>query len=253
MENAEREQALTPQRHRRNVWGATLFILLMLMLVAFLIPAPNPPRGHIMRPPCMSNMKQISLAIMNYEAKRGHFPPAYIADENGKPMHSWRVLILPFLGQEELYKLYDFSEPWNGPHNSQLTKKCPDVFQCPAAHNRNPSAINYVAVVGEATAWPGKKEVRLEDIKDGWPETIMLVEVADSDINWLEPRDITFDEAIPGVKVEREHGIGGNHPGCVVTAFTDGHVATLKDTISPEDLKAMLTIAGGEKIEDGKY
>jgi hypothetical protein len=188
-------------------------------------------------------MKQLALALMNYESEHHHFPPPYVADKDGKPMHSWRVLILPLLGQEDLYKEYDFSEPWNGPHNARLMTKCPKVFQCPSAHNPDPSATNYVAVVGAATAWPGDKGVRLEDIKDGTGHTILLVEVAASDINWLEPRDMAFEQAIRG----------SNHGGTLDVAFADGGIRMLRNAIPPKDLKALLTIAGGERIDESRY
>jgi prepilin-type processing-associated H-X9-DG protein len=186
---------------------------------------------------------------MYYEAKNGHLPPAFIVDNNGKPMHSWRVLILPFLDRKDLYDQYDFSEPWNGPHNSRLMRMCPEVFRCPSAKNRDPSATSYVAIVGNGTAWPGDKGVSLADIKDGPDNTIVLVEVADSDINWLEPRDVTFDQAIRGVNVDKQHGISSNHPGIANVAYADGHVECLSDETPPATLRALLTIAGGEKIE----
>src|SRR5262245_38698724 len=64
------------------------------------------------RSQCKNNMKQIGLALHNYAEMYGSFPPAYIADDNGRPMHSWRVLILPFIDQVPLYNQYRFDEPW---------------------------------------------------------------------------------------------------------------------------------------------
>lgn len=221
--------------------------VLMVPLMPALRSRPNPRQER-----CVNNMKQIALALLNYDIRYGRLPPAYIVDKNGKPTHSWRVLILPFLEQESLYKEYDFSEPWNGPHNSRLMDKGPGVFHCPSAANRNSSATNYVAVVGDATLWPGNRSVRFEDIKDGAAKTIMLVEVADSDINWMEPRDMSFDQAVVGVNVDKQHGISSNHGGGVSFAFVDGHIDFLPDSISPATLRALLTIAGGEKIEMGQ-
>ena len=67
----------------------------------------------------------------DYHGKNKHFAPAYVADENGKPMHSWRVLLLPMLEQQALYESYDFDEPWNGPNNSRLLAQTPPSYQCP--------------------------------------------------------------------------------------------------------------------------
>ena len=87
------------------------------LLLSLLMPAVQSARESSRRASCASNMKQIVLALLAYEADHGQFPPAYIADENGKPMHSWRVLILPYLAEKSIYDAYDFTEPWDGPNN----------------------------------------------------------------------------------------------------------------------------------------
>ena len=56
----------------------------------------------------------------NYEAQHGCFPPAYSVDKDGRPLHSWRVLLLPYLDEEELYKQLRLDEPWDSPHNKAV-------------------------------------------------------------------------------------------------------------------------------------
>jgi Protein of unknown function (DUF1559) len=68
------------------------------------------------------------LAVANYHETYGCFPPAYLANRDGKPMHSWRVLILPFLAQQELYRAYNFDEPWNGPNNRNLESRIGNIY-----------------------------------------------------------------------------------------------------------------------------
>ena len=76
-------------------------------------------------------MKNIALGLYSYNvAHNGDWPPAVICDEKGKPMHSWRVLVLPYLDAQDTYDQYDFSEPWNGPNNSKLHDKMPSAFTC---------------------------------------------------------------------------------------------------------------------------
>ena len=81
------------------------------------------------RAECSNNLRQIAIALTNYSSVHGCLPPAYIPDKNGKPKHSWRVLILPFVEQKALYKRYNFDEPWNGPNNRKLAGRRPDVIR----------------------------------------------------------------------------------------------------------------------------
>jgi hypothetical protein len=241
------QQAPTPQRF----WPTLTHVLLLVAAVAVMVWLLLPRVGggpSWRRETCTNNMRQLVLALHHYAQKYRSFPPAYVADANGKPMHSWRVLILPFLGEQSVYKEYDFSEPWNGPHNSRLLDQCPDVFRCPSATDERPSATNYVAVVGDATVWPGEKCVRFQDIRDGMSNTIALVEVGDSGINWMEPSDVSFDQAVVGINVDKKHGIHTNHAHMEMVSFADGSVRCLPDSISPATLRAILTIAGGETV-----
>ena len=82
----------------------------------------------------LNNLKQIAMALQCYHQANGCFPPAYIADKTGKPMHSWRVLILPYLDRDDLYKAYNFTEPWDGPNNKKLATSRPDL--CLPEHRR---------------------------------------------------------------------------------------------------------------------
>ena len=180
----------------RRAWPTWVQLLLTavmgLGLVGLLASHPrSAPRWQ--RTECANHLRQIALALHDYHQVYGCLPPAHVDGPGGKPMHSWRVLILPFLHYEKLYQQYDFAEPWNGPKNSLLAKRIPHEYRCPAAQEANSWATSYVAVVGPATAWPGSKCVRFQDIKDGTSDTILLVEVADATIPWMEPRDMRFE------------------------------------------------------------
>ncbi|PHR93511.1 MAG: hypothetical protein COA78_32755 [Blastopirellula sp.] len=146
---------------------------------------------------CQSHLNQLSVALMNYEDTYGTFPPAYIPDKNGKPMHSWRVLLLPFFEQNTLYAKYDFNEPWDGPNNIKLLDQMPDMYACPTSKHHQHGHFNctsYVAVIGKNTAWPGATGRLLSEIKDD--KALMLVECDGPNIPWLEPRDLQYEEAL---------------------------------------------------------
>lgn len=140
------------------------------------------------RSTCKNNLKQIGLALLNYEQTYGSLPPAYIADKDGKPIHSWRVLLLPFLEQDEIYAQYDFNQPWDSPHNSKLAKSMPSGLRCAAAGDLPDGYTNYVAVTGPGRIFDGVRATRLKEITDGSSNTIMLIEVPDSQaVPWLSP------------------------------------------------------------------
>ncbi len=187
---------------------------------------------------------------MNYENEYHSLPPAYVADANGKPMHSWRVLILPYLEARDVYDEYNFKEPWNGANNLKLSNKLPSrIFRCPA-EDGSPTSTSYVAVVGAETAWPGTKTVRHQDIRDGTSNTIVLVEVTNSGINWLEPRDLTLEQALQGIndsraalRISSHHGSGAN------VGWGDAHVLFLGNDTPIEKLRAFLTISGSEALD----
>ena len=224
------------------------FPLLFLMC---LLPA-IPGAGHAARrAQCTNNLKQISLALLNYEAAYGCFPPAYIADERGRPMHSWRVLILPYMEQQPLYDKYDLNEAWDGPNNRKLAKDIPSVYGCPSDANRSnvSTFTNYVAVVGPQTAWPGAKPVKIADITDGTSRTILVVEVANSGIHWMEPRDLDFTQMIHAVNPKAGRGISSEHAGGANVALVDGSVHFLSEDLPSESLRALLTRAGAEAVD----
>jgi hypothetical protein len=146
---------------------------------------------------CHNRLKYVMLALHKYHQANGCFPPAYVADKNGNPMYSWRVLILPYLDQQ-CYKQFNLNEPWDGPHNRQLSACQPNDYLCPRDYEMNelgPAHTNYVAVVGTNAAWPGEKPVSLDYLasRGGASKTIMVVEVGGTDINWAEPRDLSLD------------------------------------------------------------
>jgi hypothetical protein len=114
------------------------------------------------------------LAVANYESSHGHYPPAYQLGPDGRPWHSWRVHILPFIEQNDLFKEYRFDEPWNGPDNRKLAERMPRLFGF--ADSAGSTTTNYLAVVGAETMWPGAEARKSNEIKDGSSQTILIVE-----------------------------------------------------------------------------
>jgi hypothetical protein len=128
-------------------------------------------------------------------------------------MHSWRVLILPFLDEQRLYNEYDFSEPWDGPNNSKLASKMPPTYACSssATHRyERGETTNYVAVVGPHTSWPGSVGRRFRDITDGLTYTILVVESNPAGVPWMAPIDLKFDDALIELTTSAPKSQGGH-------------------------------------------
>lgn len=169
-----------------------LFTLILTPCVGFL----NSVRQAALNTRCYIHLTRISFALRNYEATHGSLPPAYIADDQGRPMHSWRVLILPEMGYNSLYRRYSFSEPWNGPNNRLLLDEMPEDYRCLNERNEGASTTNYVAVIGKDTMWPGSTPLKFSDCRDAHGGTILLLAIPGARINWMEPRDVSYDEVL---------------------------------------------------------
>ena len=179
-----------------------LGFLIAIVLWALLTSACSTPREVARRLQCANNLKQLGIALHNYHDKFGCLPPAFVADESGKPMHSWRTLLLPFLEDEELeelYQNYDFKKSWNSPENQKLaTESQPYMMRCPSSPHLA-SQTNYVAVLGNDTLWPTDGSSRsFSEVKAGTSNTALLIGIYHPNIPWHEPRDVKLDDFLSG-------------------------------------------------------
>ena len=230
----------------------TIIAIIVLAIFGFLLALLMPREGRGPVPPrviCSHNLGRIALAMHNYHNAYGCFPPACITDEDGRPMHSWRVLLLPFLEQAPLHDLYDFDEPWDGPNNRKLAGDPLAIFNCPGENKYPSTATDYLVVVGPETMWPGSEPMNLDECTDGPGNTILVVEVANSDIHWMEPRDLHVRQMAPSINPPAGQGISSFHTGGANVAMVDGRVEFLPDTTTPEELRRMLSRSGGERID----
>jgi prepilin-type processing-associated H-X9-DG protein len=212
--------------------------------IGAMIPAVQSSRAAARRVQSMNNLKQIGLAMHNHAAAHRTFPPAYKADKNGKPLLSWRVLILPFTEEQPLYREFHLDEPWDSPHNKKLIARMPAVYQSPTSSVGGLGKTNYLTVRGKDTIFSGEEGIGFASITDGTSNTIMTVEVPDSKaVIWTKPDDFEYDEENP------MKGLIGLQPGGFNVGFADGSVHFIRSSIKPETLKAMFTRNGGEVID----
>jgi hypothetical protein len=145
----------------------------------------------------VSRLKRIGIALHNYHDTFGCLPPAYSTDNQGQPLLSWRVHLLPFLNERALHEEFRLDEPWDSPHNRRLIARAPDVFRTPGSLSP-PGMTNYLGVRGERmvfiepTSGNGRfAGCHMRDLTDGTSNTLMLVEVTDRKaVEWTRPVDI---------------------------------------------------------------
>ncbi len=133
-------------------------------------------RQNAQRMQSMNNLKQLGMAMHNYHDTYKRFPPAASYDASGKPLLSWRVLILPYIEQKALYDQFKLDEPWDSEHNKKLIPIVVKTYQDPNA-GLKPGMTTYLVPVGEGTVFGGKESLRLRDIIDGTSNTLMIVSV----------------------------------------------------------------------------
>jgi len=223
--------------------GAAL--LMVPCLIALLLPAVQQAREAARRTQCKNNLKQIALAMHNYHDSYGTFPPAVTYSADGKPMHSWRVLLLPFLDQVALHAQYNMNEPWNSPANSQLLSRMPKVYACPSSPPEL-GVTHYAVPVGPRTMFPPERGVAAREITDGTSATLMVIETFGTSLNWMAPVDMTVSAGVPGAQPVAFSSL---HTGGFHVSLADGSVRYLSyDVATPQVLDAMLSRDGGEAV-----
>ena len=227
----------------------TAVLILAALFFFWLLPATQAAREAARRSQCVCNFCGIKLALENYHTTYGSLPPAFVVDAQGRPAHSWRVLILPFLSQSALYEAYDFEEPWNGPNNSKLLAQMPSNYVCPSHRDAKAGLTNYVLITGPGTAFPGASTVRYDDITDGTANTILAAETISLDIPWTAPVDLDVRTMSFRLNDRSRPSISSKHPGGANVVFGDGSYRFLTDSAVADDVKALTTIAGGEKVD----
>lgn len=219
--------------------------------VAFLSSAMEQVLGPITSQIKLDRFKQIGLAFHNYESANKVLPPSKEGrDADGKSFLSWRVHILPYLGELELYKQFRLKEPWNSEHNLKLLDKMPAIFKGSASgfeaySDLKPGDTTFLAPVGDDTIFGGAKPARFSDVKDGLSNTIWLVEVkAEFAKPWTSPEDYVFDVANPAVGLAE---IAGDKPSFLV-ALGDGSVMKLPQSLPPKTLLHLFQKADGNAV-----
>lgn len=163
------------------------------------------------------NLADIGSAIMQYEKANGHFPPRAIFDKSGQPLLSWRVLILPYLGQEELFKKFKLDEAWDSPHNKALLARMPAVYRNPNDPAKS-TKTNYLAPIGPGTIFDVTEGLKRDKLAHPAQFTVLLVEAnRDAEVEWTKPQDLPYTREKPN------RGLFHYRPEGFLATMADGH------------------------------
>jgi prepilin-type processing-associated H-X9-DG protein len=214
------------------------------MLVALILPAIQAAREAARRNQSMSHLKQLILSMHVYADSHKVLPPHASYSPDGKPLLSWRVHVLPYMEQAQLYSQFKLDEPWDSPHNRALIPLMPEMFANPNLVAVEEGKTNYLALVGPQCVLDGSPNgVAFAKISDGTSKTMVLVEAdADRAVEWTKPADVEFDPSNPSA------GFGKLRPGGCNAAFADGHVEFITGDLDPATLKALVTRNGREVV-----
>lgn len=188
------------------------------------------------------NLKQLGLAFHNFHDTYGSFPPAAAHGNDGTPLLSWRVYLLPFLEEHELYEEFRLNEAWDSPHNRQLIERMPAVFKSRHFDLNTEGKTVLQVPTGTGLVFHGQAGTPITAITDGTSNTVLALEVPrEQAVPWTQPRD--FAVAGDGLKSRL---LGGRDETWSLLA--DGAAVKLSHELLEMNLRALFTHAGGEAV-----
>lgn len=242
-----------------SVVGMTLTPLMCIpILIGLMLPAVQKTREAAARMQTQNNLRQVGLAMHNFHDTNAQLPPATIYDANGKPLYSWRVLLLPYVEEDLLYKQFHLDEPWDSPNNLPLVKRMPKAYQHPMDPDANAAGNTYFQVFnGEGAMFNSDTKFGLRPsfagpttrqgirdggtfaaVADGTSNTFMVVEASQA-VPWSAPRDIPFNANGPLPP------LGGKFPRIFNVLFADGSIRAVPTNTPEATLKLYIQKADG--------
>ncbi len=178
----------------------------------------------------MDDLSKIGVALHSHHGEKETLPTAAIRDKNGKPLLSWRVSLLPYLGRKPLYAKFHFDEAWDSPHNKALLKEMPSFYASPGGGE---GLTNIQGVLGSKTIFGDKQALAFRHISDGTANTLVIVETDPARaVPWTKPSDYVYDSQDPAA------GLGLPGEDSFLAVFCDSTVQRIKKTIDADTLRA---------------
>jgi type II secretory pathway pseudopilin PulG len=251
-ENCDRRRRLgnvCGARTQRTIAAFTLVELLVVVgiivvLLCLLLPTVRTASEAARRNQCQNNLKQVAIALQNYVEDHGALPPANATDEDGKPLHSWRTLILPYMEEQQLYLSIYLAKPWDAMANAKAFTTRVPAYHCPSASDGD-KRTKYLAVVTPNSCFRVTEPRSLSEITNR-ARTLVAIEVdAEHAVPWMLPQDA--DEKVV-------LGLGGQqsnlaHPGVVLAVFLDGHVEAFREDMPAAQRRALISVGGNDNAK----
>ncbi len=189
-----------------------------------------------------NNLRQLGIAMHNYNDTIGHLPAAALKDKNGKPLLSWRVALLPYIDEDKLYKEFRLDEPWDSAHNKRLLAKMPKVYAPVMGKTKQPHLTYYQVFTGDGAFGGNVPPVIPRTFVDGTSNTIMITEAGEP-VPWTKPVDLNYQDkmAIPRLGGLFKGGFHAMTADCAVSFFK-------RKKLSEATLRGAITPAGGEVL-----
>jgi hypothetical protein len=192
------------------------------------------------------HLKGLALAMRDYEEEHGEFPPPAIYGKDGEPLLSWRVLILPYLEREDLaekglFQRFRLDEAWDGPNNSKLLSRMPEIYAIPRRRVwAGPHATFFQVFVGPGAAFEAGRGHPLAEFTDGLDDTILIVE-GGRGVPWTKPQDLAFapDEPLPE--------LGAASKASFFAVFADTSVRAIRNVAAESTVRALITRNAGDR------
>ncbi|HEV3342325.1 MAG TPA: M56 family metallopeptidase [Pirellulales bacterium] len=188
----------------------------------------------------LAKLGRLAEALNAYHDEHGHYPPAAVVGPDGKTLHSWRVELLPYLAEQELFESYKLDEPWDSEHNKRLVDRIPSIYGTSVWSQKGDA--DYFVVTGKGTLFDADQPGRREGVADAPGETILVLESRQR-IPWTKPADIETTADHDSVRPFRGHGKG------FYAAFADGTVKFVSKATDAASVRAMFTKAGGDEVK----
>jgi hypothetical protein len=261
-------------------WTAGLLAVVILMFVAgiaavglthqtvWLAIAPEPlmeiksVRELSAKSQSINNLRQIGLAVHNYESSFKKLPPGTLFDAQGRALHGWQTMILPYLEHEKIFNQINRNLPWHHPENRLPFQRFVPAYMNPGADQQtSPEGYALSHYAGNVHVWRTDVPLQLQtDFPDGASNTILAGEAQANFKPWGHPANWRD----PGLGINTTpDGFGNPRHGAAVNALSrrfedegahfvmgDASVRFISDKVSPEILKALAMPKGRPKIPD---